>query len=209
MLLVSQSSATSTRPSKENGCVSSSTEKLLLRELVGILQAVHIPNLLRTRSLENELANLTSCRPNRTMCGNASNVIDAHQNTVQTSIRAKPHTMLAYTWVMYMALFNGGRTIRAQLLAAPHSFWQSSRTPSNSEESADVIRSDRLQFWDLGDGKDGGNIKEDLKKRFDTAAAQLTASERVDVVDEAVRIYEMLHELVGWLDANASPKGRA
>jgi hypothetical protein len=42
------------------------------------------------------------------------------------------------------------------------------------------------EFW--GYDKDGDNIKEDLKKRFDNAATQLTDSERADVVDEAVRI---------------------
>jgi hypothetical protein len=36
----------------------------------------------------------------------------------------------------------------------------------------------------------------------------VTDSERADVVDETVRIYGMLNELVDWLDANAQPQPR-
>lgn len=176
--------------------------------MVDILQTVYIPNLLRMRNLENELVNLKPCSPNRTTLENASKVIGAHQNTIRTAIRAKPHVVLAYAWVMYMALFNGGRIIRAQLSGALPEFWECSKTPPNSEEGVHVTRSEHLQFWDFDDGRDGDNVKEELRKRVDTAAAQLTVSERVDVVDEAVRIYERLHELVDWLDANAHPGTR-
>jgi hypothetical protein len=105
---------------------------------------------------------------------------------------------------MYMALFNGGRTIRDQLVTAGPEFWQVSKTPTDFQEGVDVILAERLQFWYFDSATDGDDIKEDFKKRFDIAAAQLIASERVDVVDEAVRIFEMCRQMVDWLDANAN-----
>jgi hypothetical protein len=74
---------------------------------------------------------------------------------------------------MYTALFNGGRMIRNELLATPSAFWQCLKTPSNFEQRAHLILSKRLQFWDFGDGKDGDDVKEDFKKRFEIAASWL------------------------------------
>jgi heme oxygenase len=169
--------------------------------MVEILQIMHIPELLRSSNLGHELTNV-KFKVNINTWQKALTMMQAHKSAIETSIHSKPHTLLAYMWVSYMALFNGGRMIRDQLVAAPPAFWQCSGSPSDFEESQRAILTERLQFWYFGID-DGRAIKEDFKKRFDLVAARLTASERVDVVDEAVRIFEMLREMVDWLDTNA------
>jgi heme oxygenase len=177
--------------------------------MVDILQIVRVPKPPWTRLLECELASLKSYRPNRTTCEKKSQIVSARQSEIKTSIHAKQHTVLAHTWVMYTALFNGGRMIRNELLAASSAFWQCLNTPSNFEQRAHLILSKRLRFWDFGNGKDGDDVKEDFKKRFEIAASWLTASERVGIVDEAVRTFGMLHEMVDWLEANANANANA
>jgi heme oxygenase len=177
--------------------------KTTTSRMVDILQIVHIPELLRSRKLEHEMAKLKLYKNSNTTSQRSRDTFQAHQSAIRTSIRTKPHTLLAYVWVMYMALFNGGRMIRDQLITAPPAFWHCSQTPSDFEEGVDVILTERLQFWDFG-RDDGAAIKEDFKTRFEIAAVKLTASERVDVVDEAARIFEMCRQMVDWLDANAS-----
>lgn len=46
-------------------------------------------------------------------------------NHIRTSTPKKPHLLLAYTWVLYMALFSGGRYLRARLRDAGVGFWTS------------------------------------------------------------------------------------
>jgi heme oxygenase len=180
--------------------------------MVEILLKIHVPKLLRSRNFEREMATLKLCRNGDSSSEKSWDMLPAHQGAIRASIRTKPHTVLAYTWVMYMALFNGGRIIRDHLIEAGPEFWQVSKNPTNFGVAKDVgahkarlnlALADRLQFWYFDSDSDGDDIKEDFKTRFDMAASQLTASERVDIVDEAVRIFEMLREMVDRLDENA------
>ena len=169
-----------------------------------ILQTIRLPKLLRRHPLERELVDLQCFIGKLPTSKIAFDALGAHQTAMRTSIHAKPHILLAYAWVMYMALFNGGHIIRDQLVAAGPKFWHTSNTPADFEEGAYLILAERLQFWYFDSPNDGDDIKEDFKQRFDIAAAQLTASERADVVDEAVRIFAVCHTMVDWLDENAN-----
>jgi heme oxygenase len=162
------------------------------------------------------MATISFWRNGDNMSEKSRDGLRAHQSAIRASVRAKPHTVLAYTWVMYMALFNGGRIIRNHLIGAGSGFWQVSKTPANFERVSkelgahearlSAVLVDHLQFWCFDSDSDGDDIKEDSKGRFDIAATQLSASERVDIVDEAVRIFEMLREMVDWLDEDAKFK---
>jgi heme oxygenase len=46
------------------------------------------------------------------------------------AVTANPHILLAYVWVLYMALFSGGRYLRASLQKAGPEFW--SKSPSHT-----------------------------------------------------------------------------
>jgi len=71
------------------------------------------------------------------------------------------------------------------LVAGGPKFWDASEPGANSTKeyaNADSC----LSFWQFEGGDDGLDTKKDFKRRFDIVAAQLTASERTDVVEEAV-----------------------
>ena len=167
-----------------------------------ILQTVLIPELLRTEKLKREMESMGLFINQIPLSGTALSTIQERQSAVRAAIRAKPHVVLAYAWVMYMALFNGGRSIRDALAAAGSEFWHVSKSPTDVEEGLHLILDERLHFWHFDSPNDGDDIKEDFKKRFGAAAAQLTTSERVDVVDEAVRIFAICHSMVDWLDTH-------
>ena len=177
-------------------------EKTNTSRIGDILQTILIPELLRTKKLKREMESMGLFVDQIPLSDTALGTIQEHENAVRVSIRAKPHIVMAYTWVMYMALFNGGRIIRDALAAAGPEFWHVSNSSTDVEEGIHLILDERLQFWHFDSPNDGDDIKEDFKTRFETAAAQLTVSERVDVVDESVRIFAICHNMVDWLDTN-------
>jgi hypothetical protein len=72
------------------------------------------------------------------------------------SVDAKPHVLLAYTWVLYMALFSGGRYLRASLKEAggigPH-FWERDPSPirpySTTQSGAPRPRASKSDVTDI------------------------------------------------------------
>ena len=190
-------------------------EELHTSRTADILKRMHIPEMLRTEKLKCEMDSMKSFIDMKKMPDSASDMIQTHESTIRASIRAKPHVAMAYMWVMYMALFNGGRIIRDTLAAAGPDFWQVLKPSSLTDLDGDddgvhhLILHERLHFWSFDSLNDGDNIKEDFKTRFDEiAAAQLKAAERADVVDEAVRIFAMCADMVDWLDANVGTTGQ-
>lgn len=106
----------------------------------------------------------------------------------------KPHLIFAYSWIMYIALFNGGRWIHGQLLSAGAEFW-TSRAQAADKEKEDL---QSLSFWTFaGDDPDGEDIKADFQRRYDEAASRLTHEEEVEVMEEAVEIFR--RQWVSWM----------
>ena len=73
-----------------------------------ILRRLYIPELLRHDCLDRDLTMLLTRRdtfaPPREVEG-ACDVLQRHQITIRSTIQDRPLTLLAYAWVMYMALF--------------------------------------------------------------------------------------------------------
>lgn len=175
------------------------------RRIQEILLHAYIPSLSRTPRLRHDLAVLENI-PGETFEGSVqadSHDLKCHiQTQIQESITRKPHVTLAYVWVMYMALFNGGRWIRTQLQNAGYHFWQETR-PRDAVCIGRLAEVEALSFWEFDGPSDGEDIKDDLKKRFNAAADILTPSERDDVVKESERIFDICKGLVHWLDDHA------
>lgn len=102
---------------------------------------------------------------------------------IHSTLSLHPHLLLAYTWVLYMALFSGGRYIRAQLRQADP---VSSNRKFNDEKYEDV--NDRLSFWTFKGDRDGEEFKAEFKKRFMEVERCLTEREKEQVLQEAVYI---------------------
>ncbi|KAJ9602764.1 hypothetical protein H2200_012544 [Cladophialophora chaetospira] len=161
-----------------------------------IYDGIYIPQLLRTKRLGNDIALLKSRLPQKEV--EELGVLDKQSKVfswrIRDSLARRPHVMLAYTWTMYLALFNGGRWIRRQLASAGSHFWRGEVPP--------------LSFWDFGvvdqDNLDEDQLKTALKAKFGEAASHLTDDERGDVVDETNRLFDLCSEMVDFLDQGAS-----
>lgn len=118
---------------------------------------------------------------------------------IKESISTMPHVQVAYTWVFYMALFSGGRYIRAKLLSAGDGFWTTALEPGslkNASTSHDVdsdeLETVPLSFWNFSGAFDGDHLKASYKSRVQEIEPFLTVKERQDIVEEAVFIMKKL-----------------
>ena len=177
-----------------------------------ILEKLFIPPLLRTARLKEDLATLLHLSPqevdNNLHVAQASPHLNAFINHITLIIKQKSHIIIAYTWVMYMALFNGGRWIRTQLTSARDSSWTRSNFDTNSPK-AENSHEQGLSFWHFPGPRDGEDIKNDFKSHLDEVENQLTLEERQDIIDEAKVVFENCALLVEELDGILAAKQRA
>jgi hypothetical protein len=99
-----------------------------------ILSSLPLQRLLRSERLQSNIKSLSGTSEeeieeqlhNISQNGIASKFIE---HTTE-AVTANPHILLAYAWVLYMALFSGGRYLRASLQKAGPEFW--SKSPSHT-----------------------------------------------------------------------------
>lgn len=159
------------------------------RRISDILKRLYIPSLQRSERLQADLNKLRRRWPCISSSQPTMSLPIAEQ--IAESIRDKPHNLIAYSWIMYMALFNGGRWIRTQLQSAGPEFWGMAHVDSGI---------DCLSFWDFDGTEDGEDIKRDFKQRIEEITGLLSNEEREDIVQEAVRIFQLCQSLVDHLD---------
>ena len=132
--------------------------------------------------------------------------LEAFTHHVRAAAAARPHLLLAYAWVLYMALFSGGRYIRGRLRRAGVGFWNGwgggggcgggmVGDDGDDDEKGDVV--DRyLGFWTFEGEEDGEDLKAEFKERFAAVEGMLTEGEREEVVREAVFVMRSVTEVV-------------
>lgn len=99
-----------------------------------LLTHLHLPGLLRTGRIRADIRVLSGLSDHEiderikevTQNGPLANFIVHIKHSVETN----PHVLLAYAWVLYMALFSGGRYLRQSLHAAGPAFWDGSQSAS-------------------------------------------------------------------------------
>jgi heme oxygenase len=164
-----------------------------------LLQDALIPEIARSQRLSSDLAHLRA----------AWGHVDAHHHNeavrsavahISASIQAKPYVLLAYSWIMYMALFNGGRWIREQLLDAGPSFWHGKGSPVDKSPIAQSY----LSFWHFDGSTDGEDVKLAFRARLVDAGSCLTEAEREDVVAEAQALFQHCLNIVMEIDTVVS-----
>jgi heme oxygenase len=154
-----------------------------------ILTRLYLPGLLRTSRLYKDICSLS---------GNGEQNVEAELENIalqgavagflkhiRVSIESKPHVLLAYFWVFYMALFSGGRVLRASLQQLHVG------EPASS-----------LQFFNFDGNEDGEDLKREFKNRFLALETEniLTVGEKEDIVKEAQEIFNSMIHLVFSLD---------
>ncbi|KAF3021078.1 heme oxygenase [Neopestalotiopsis sp. 37M] len=168
--------------------------------LQSLLQHLHTTDLERVVSLKKDIAMMTGWSPElldeQLKSATESPFLSAFVDNIRRSVQERPQVLLAYAWVLYMALFSGGRFMKASLSKLDPSFW-TANTMATGSAGHDGLP---LNFFTFDAPNDGDEIKLAFKKRLAESESLLTPEEREDVVMEAQRIFEFMVEIVGELD---------
>ncbi|KAK4457768.1 hypothetical protein QBC42DRAFT_278362 [Cladorrhinum samala] len=190
---------------------SSSSAPSKCERLHSVLDQLRIEGLARSDRILDDIASMT---------GWSEAEVQAHVKTVaekgrlkefvahiHRSIDKNPEVLLAYAWVLYMALFSGGRFIRSSLEGAGQKeFWEKgcdAIPPLGVQCKTPRQRADRgpLSFFRFDTAQDGEDLKKEFKRRFLMCGeGLLTAAERDRVVREAICIFDNMNLLVSQLD---------
>lgn len=191
------------------------------RDIAGsILHSLRVPGLRRSDRLREDIQSLTGYTDKLVSAALASSgrlpSLKAFTDHIETSVARSPHVLFAYSWVMYMAIFSGGRYLRATLQDAGEDFWtgetadpaKKQSTPAASEDSPKKYgrRGDPnnampgLSFFHFPGEEDGENIKLEFKRRYAELELLLTDAEKDEVVQEAHIIFDSMGAIVKELD---------
>ena len=190
-----------------------------------ILEHLHLPELTRSERLKADIQDITGWSKHAVeeqlkIIGQTGRLMQfvAH---IERSVENKPHVLLAYSYILFMALFAGGRFIRASLESAGELFWdqtpspvkpahracqQSAETPREHCHSGDGHPAHKtgatpLRFFHFSTLMDGEDLKREFKRRLADSEGILTVKERHDIVQEAVCVFDNMVLLVNQLDA--------
>ncbi|KHO00315.1 heme oxygenase-like, multi-helical [Metarhizium album ARSEF 1941] len=193
------------------------------REMLGVL---YIPGLLRAERLVADIQSMTGWKEAATreqleMIGKTGHLAEVVKH-IKRAIKNKPHVLLAYSYILYMALFAGGRFIRATLESAGQEFWDTtaascamltSQSRSSNEDLVDGMCNGQtgtpprgshgrqpLRFFHFDTAEDGEDLKRDYKRKLADCDASLSYQEKHDIVQEAICIFENMVLLVAQLD---------
>ncbi len=169
-----------------------------------ILEHIHLQGLQRSARLRADLRTLLKINDDTQLdlqlLAVANNVrLKEFLLHIQQVVKSKSHVLVAYAWVMYMAIFSGGRWIRSQLQAAPPDFWQQGQ-PDSPQSALPNEPHPGLEFFYFDGKYDGEDIKAGFKQRLAEVEVLLTPEEKDDIVAEAQDIFRFIIRLVGELD---------
>lgn len=162
-----------------------------------ILRFLYMPELYRTRRLESDFAALDSLDPSFASLNTGEDNAGAEfRQYIKQRIPENPHLLVAYIWIMYQALFNGGRFIRGQLLKAGPEFWGLS-----PQEMDPTNFPSPLSFWCV---EDDDAVRMEFRKRVLKADKILTETERREILEEALEIFRRCELITLQLDEQAT-----
>ncbi|KAF7558687.1 hypothetical protein G7046_g5486 [Stylonectria norvegica] len=225
-------------PLLNNGSVSLPTNEetairnpLVCSRIRDLLEHLYLPGLMRSDRMRADIAALTGW-PDHVVEEQLKSVSQMGQlaiftQHIQRAIESRPHVLLAYSYILFMALFAGGRFIRASLESAGPCFWERVPSPvrpnlhncqrhaAKTSERASGLSDDEipendfhshashtmpLRFFHFPTPVDGEDLKQEFKQRLADSEALLTAHEKQDIVQEAVCIFDNMTLLVQQLD---------
>ncbi|KAK4449129.1 heme-binding protein HMX1 [Podospora aff. communis PSN243] len=174
-----------------------------------LLSHILLPSLTRSPALHDDIQSITGWTAPEVSAQirlvAQTGRLSAFLAHTKREVSKHPHVLLAYAWVLYMALFSGGRMIRASLEEPGHGFWDCKADPLQPTGRAcenPMFDGEGLplSFFRFATPEDGEDLKAEFKKRLAEAEAQLSGEEIDDVVLEAVCIFDNMMLLVGQLD---------
>ena len=171
------------------------TETAHQREIEAWLSTLRPASLKRSSRLKRDLQYL----PELDRSGFAS-LDDEITSQILSLAAAKPHTLVAYTWVMYMAIFSGGRWIRSQLASAEPEFWTAHTNAGPALAEKTPLGMPGFSFLSFDGEQDGEDIKVEYKKRLAEGEHLLSAEEREDITAASQELFERCIQIVKKLD---------
>ncbi|KAF7550051.1 hypothetical protein G7Z17_g5965 [Cylindrodendrum hubeiense] len=202
-----------------------------------LLQHLHLPALMRSDRLKADIASITGW-PDHVVeeqlrsIGQTGRLSEFTQH-IKRAIENRPHVLLAYSYILFMALFAGGRFIRASLESAGEEFWEQLPSPvmptelpcqhstrpierasgfTNEELPEDTHNSHAdhkmpLRFFHFKSAEDGEELKREFKKRLVDLEGILTDVEKHDIIQEGVCIFENMTLMINQLDEVCANNG--
>lgn len=202
-----QNSFTSSRSSDPSRNASAVTSIPPEPRIQHILNHLYLPDLLRTECLDTDLSHsaASSGDDHTEQSWQGRPQLQAFLGYMEESVVQKPHVLIAYAWVLYMALFSGGRWIRAQMLNAGTDYWAERATGPHSSTRLNGAKStgqgNGLSLFGFRSPEDGEDIKRDFKSRLMKVETALTVEERREIVQESQQIFRFCIFLVDELDS--------
>ncbi|RDA90717.1 hypothetical protein CP533_4046 [Ophiocordyceps camponoti-saundersi (nom. inval.)] len=186
-----------------------------------LLQCLRLPGLMRSQSIRQDVAALAGWDANmveeriRIAASGPGHVTNwlAH---IRRVVEERPHVLVAYAHILFMALFSGGRFINARLQAAGNEFWGSLRggsrrhhhhrhfNPQHHRQSSETDPLDEampLRFFRFDGPDDGNDLKHEFKRLLAESEAVLTHTEKMEILEEAFCIFDHVGLLVAQLDS--------
>ncbi|KAK8162514.1 hypothetical protein BKA80DRAFT_310041 [Phyllosticta citrichinensis] len=182
------------------------------REILNLLARLLSPGLPRSKRLRTDLATLLSLSPidlDVHLAAYPTPLLATTTAHIRRRLRRHPHLLLAYTHVLYLAIFAGGRWIRQQLLDGGPEFWGYGAGDDEKKEAAwkQQVTSKGLSLWFFDGAADGEDIRSEFKRRWAEVEGLLSAEQRDQVVDESRHIFAIVEELVRELDRQLDTPG--
>ncbi|KAI9890075.1 MAG: hypothetical protein M1814_004474 [Vezdaea aestivalis] len=163
---------------------------ILCPRLHVIFSKLYQANLIRTASLAADVTQYSTDPDWLSVLP-----VHAQAKIVWERLNAKPHVLVAYLWILYMALFSGGRFIRRQLLGAGPAFWKVDVDQlEGCQSGSKYIPVSFLRFSEESD--DGEAMKLRFKERIKEVTPDLTAEEKSDILEEAEWMFSLLLDTV-------------
>ncbi|KAL4722773.1 hypothetical protein ACLX1H_010011 [Fusarium chlamydosporum] len=220
----------STRSTNTSFSASDARELSSCTTMPALLQQLYLPGLMRSDRLKADIANLTgwssSTVEEQIRLVEQNDRLGDFLQHIKISIQNRPHVLLAYSYILFMALFAGGRFIRATLESAGDEFWDRLPSPvlpsfvpcekstrrtkrasglSNEQIPQDDFRHHAthtmpLRFFHFQTPEDGEDLKREFKRRLASIERELSVREKEDIVQESLCIFNNMTLLVQQLD---------
>ncbi|OAA36479.1 heme-binding peroxidase [Metarhizium rileyi] len=161
------------------------------------LRTIYLPELLREKRLEADLAAMKLLDPSIVNMLAAQGDADSEfRQYLKQHVSKKPHLLVAYIWIMYQALLNGGLFIRAELMKAGPDFWGMS-----AEDMDPTALPPPLSFWCV---EEASFVKDQFKECIISAEKLLTEAERREILEESPGILRRCELITLQLDEELS-----
>ncbi|KAF2743465.1 heme oxygenase-like protein [Sporormia fimetaria CBS 119925] len=169
-------------------------------DVLTFLRTLRPGGLARSRRIKKDLKtllNLTGTDYDVLMSQYPSPRVAEFCTHIRSSVSRKPHVLVAYAWCFYMAVFSGGRWIRAQLEGAGGEFWDSG---PGEMKGGTGLKGRGLAVWNFEGVEDGEDIKGLFKEKLKDGEGLWTEEMRGEIVEEAREVFRWCARLVGELD---------